>query len=81
MNIEAKRELAQAYNRAVRLHEASYERRYVGPLLRHVYTLSWHEAAEQACQDKELVPLVYAMAAGGYSDYADWAAQFSPQTI
>ena len=68
MTNEAKRELARAYNETVRIHEASYDGKYQ-------FKLTWHEAAEQACHDKDLVPLVYAMAAGGYSDFADWAAE------
>ncbi len=69
MDINAKRELAQAYLRTVAIHEASYDK------ATHQYRMSWEEAAEQACEDKDLVPLVYAMAASGYSDYADWAIQ------
>ena len=70
MDIKAKRELAQAYNETVRIHEESY----IPGTGR--YKLSWEQAAEQACGDRDLVPLVYAMAAGGYSDYADWAERF-----
>jgi hypothetical protein len=67
MDIGAKRELAHAFNETVRIHEASYEGKYK-------YGLTWQQAAERGCADKDLVPLVYAMAAGGMSDFADWAA-------
>lgn len=69
MDIAAKRELARAYNETVRIHEASYNKHT------HLFKLSWRHAATQACTDKDLIPLIYAMAAGGYSDYADWAAK------
>jgi hypothetical protein len=71
MDTAAKRELARAYNETVRLHEASYD----GKSHYDHYELTWWTAAERGCQDKDLVPLVYAMAAGGYSDYAEWAAE------
>jgi hypothetical protein len=70
MTNEAKRELARAYNETVRHHEASYDGKYS-------YGLTWQEAAERGCQDKDLVPLVYAMAAGGFSDFADWSDRFA----
>ena len=70
MDIKAKRELAQAYNETVRIHEASYDN------AKHHYRMTWQEAAEQGCKDRDLVPLVYAMAASGYCDYADWAERF-----
>jgi hypothetical protein len=69
MTREAKRELAQAYNKTVRLHEASYDKNT------HLFRMSWSKAASQACKDIDLIPLVYAMAASGFSDYADWAAE------
>ena len=70
MTREAKRELALAYNETVRLHEASYNK------TSDTYGLSWDSAARGACLDKDLVPLVYAMAASGYADYAEWALQY-----
>jgi hypothetical protein len=73
MDIRAKQELARAYHETVRIHEASYDKEG------HRYTMDWHTAAERGCADKDLVPLVYAMAAGGYSDYADWAEKFVPK--
>jgi hypothetical protein len=72
MDIRAKQELARAYHETVRIHEASYDGKYN-------YDLSWEKAAERGCEDKDLVPLVYAMAAGGYADYADWADKFAPK--
>jgi hypothetical protein len=73
MDIRAKQELAQAYCETVRIHEASFDR------ARMTYAMSWHEAAERGCVDSDLVDLVYAMAAGGYCDYADWAERFIPK--
>jgi hypothetical protein len=43
------------------------------------YAMSWSDAAEKGCADPDLVDLVYAMAAGGYCDYHDWAERFVPK--
>jgi hypothetical protein len=73
MDIRAKQELAVAFNETVRIHEASYDK------TEHRYTMDWHTAAERGCADKDLVVLVYAMAAGGYCEYSDWAEKFAPK--
>jgi hypothetical protein len=69
MTREAKQELAKAYNGTVHLHEASYNN------TSDTYLLTWRQAAEHACEDQDLVLIVYCMAVSGYSDFTDWAQQ------
>jgi hypothetical protein len=73
MDIRAKQELARAYFETVRIHEASFDH------AKMTYAMSWSDAAEKGCADPDLVDLVYAMAAGGYCDYHDWAERFVPK--
>jgi hypothetical protein len=69
MDIRAKQELARAFNETVRIHEASWD------AVERRYAMDWHRAAELGCADD----LVYAMAAGGYCNYGDWAEKFAPR--
>jgi len=73
MDMRAKQELARAYNETVRIHEASWDPE------KKTYTMDWHQAAQLGCADQDLVMLVYAMAAGGYCEYSDWADKFLPR--
>jgi hypothetical protein len=66
MTPDAKRELATAILETIRVHEDSYEGDFK-------YALSWSEAAERACQDPDLVDLVYSMCVAAYVDFPEWA--------
>ena len=37
--------------------------------------MTWDEATVEAVEDEDLIPIVYAMCAGGYADFADWAEE------
>jgi hypothetical protein len=67
MDVNSKRELADALINAARAREASWaDGRYV---------MTWAEAADQAVADADLRPLVVAMLASGYGEFSDWATR------
>jgi|GEM_PF-6967749 len=66
MDATAKQELARAIRKTHEIREASYTGNYR-------YSMSYTEAAAQACDDPDIAALVAAMLGSGFSDFPSWS--------